>query len=82
VEKLAKKSRGNTDISGLTPLEQLELWKNGAMRQNEAIKRATYAADLVMVLWEKLSPEQREALRNDEQVQFLVRHITSRAYGL
>lgn len=82
MEKLAKKDRGNTVNAGQSPLEQLEMWKNGAQRQSEAIKRATYAADLVMVLWGKLTTEQREELRCDEQVQFLVRHITSRAYGL
>ena len=82
MENLKKNSRGNTDLKLITPMEQLGLWRSGALRQGEALKRANYAAELASVLWSHMTPEQHAQLEADEQISFLVRRITSAAYGM
>ena len=82
MEKPLKKSRGNTAPELMTPMEQLGLWQSGAMRQSEALRRANFAVELAEVLWSKMTAEQHAELQTDDQICYLVRRITSPAYGL
>ena len=66
----------------LRPIERLELWSAITRRQQDALKRATSAAELVLVLWGKMSDEQRESLIGDDQITYLVNLLTSSAYGV
>ena len=67
---------------GLRPMERLEMWAAVTRRQQDALKRATIAAELVLVLWGKMSDEQRESLLGDDQIAYLVNLLTSSAYGV
>ena len=81
--ELSKKTRcGNTVQQRFTGMERLELWTSTTRRQHEALRRATLAADLAAVLWCKMTDEQRQQLENDDQVQYLIRSLTSSAYGI
>lgn len=66
----------------LRPMERLEMWSAITRRQQDALKRATIAAELVLVLWGKLTDEQRDALLGDDQIAYLVNLLTSSAYGV
>lgn len=63
-------------------MERLELWTSTTRRQHEALRRATLAADLVALIWTKMTDEQRQQLEQDDQVQYYIRSLTSTAYGI
>lgn len=82
MEKLVKPRRGDTVQTRMAGIERLELWTSTTRRQQEALRRATLAADLVAVLWTKMTAEQRQQLEEDDQAQYLIRSLTSTAYGV
>lgn len=67
---------------GARPMERLDMWTAVTRRQQDALRRATIAAELVLVLWGKMSEEQRDALLGDDQIAYLVNLLTSTAYGV
>ena len=71
-----------TGGGGIRPMERLDVWTAATRRQQDALKRATIAAELVLVLWGKMSDEQRDALLGDDQIAYLVNLLTSTAYGV
>lgn len=67
---------------GARPMERLDMWTAMTRRQQDALRRATIASELVLVLWGKMSEEQRDALLGDDQIAYLVNLLTSTAYGV
>lgn len=67
---------------GVRPMERLDMWTAVTRRQQDALRRATIASELVLVLWGKMSEEQRDALLGDDQIAYLVNLLTSTAYGV
>lgn len=67
---------------GVRPMERLDMWTAVTRRQQDALRRATIASELVLVLWSKMSEEQRDALLGDDQIAYLVNLLTSTAYGV
>ena len=82
MDKLRKTGCGNTVAQRFSGMERLDLWTSTTRRQQEALKRATMAADLVAVLWSHMTDEQRQELEKSDQFQYLIRSLTSSAYGV
>ena len=72
----------HTGGGAIRPMERLDMWAGITRRQQDALRRATIAAELVLVLWGKMTDEQRNALLGDDQIAYLVNLLTSTAYGI
>lgn len=80
--KLCKTGCGDTVRRQFPLMERLELWASTTRRQQEALRRATTAAEIVAVLWDRMTDEQRAQLEESDQLRYLVNHLTSVAYGI
>ena len=82
MEKFVKTRCGNTVKEAAPGMERLELWTATVRRQSDALRKATTAAEIASVLWSRMTDEQRQQLANDDQLQYLIRSLTSSAYGV
>lgn len=71
----------NTVGEGLRAAERLDMWVTAARRQHDALRRATAAAELALVLLAHMTDDQRAALMEDSQINYLVNAVSAGAYG-
>lgn len=83
---MANNTRRHTALQGcpdpIGTMERLDLWTSTTRRQQDALRRATTAAELAAVLWARMTEEQRRQLAEDAQIEYLVRQLTSAGYGV
>ena len=65
---------GNQEVSA--GVDQLAVWQRTARRQAEATSRAATAAEVIVMIWEKLDEKTRERINADPLIRERIRFVT------
>lgn len=57
-------------------ISELGVWQRTARRQAEATHRAAAMAEALVMIWEKLTPEERERIEGDSVIRERLRTVT------
>lgn len=68
---------GHTVEAGVSAaVAQLSVWRQTAARQAEATRRAAAAAEVVLMIWDKLTPEEQARIEGDSAIRERIRTVT------
>ena len=74
---MEKNRCGDTVKGGVSAaVDQLFVWQMTARRQAEALRRAAAAAQVVQIMWEHLTEDERQKIENDQQLREQIRQVT------